>query len=47
MSVDPDKEYEDDIREQCKWAEVRARQLDREDRENQTGDYAPKEDEDA
>ena len=47
MSVDPDKEYEDDIREQCKRDEVRARQLDREDRENQTGDYAPKEDEDA
>ena len=47
MSQDPDEEYEKDLREQCKWDEVRARQLDREDRENQTGDYAPKEDEDA
>jgi len=35
-------EYEDDLREQCKWDEFRAKQLDREDRSNQTGDYAPK-----
>lgn len=37
-------EREREIREDCKWDEVRARQLDREDRENGTGDYAPKED---
>jgi len=43
--VDADKEYEADIREQCRWDEIRARQLDREDRENQTGDYAPREEE--
>ena len=45
IKPDPDKEYWDDIHEQCRWDEVRARQLDREDRENQTGDYAPREEE--
>ena len=43
IKADPDKEYWDDIHEQCRWDEIRARQLDREDRENQTGDYAPRE----
>ena len=47
IKADPDKEYWDDIHEQCRWDEIRARQLDREDRENQTGDYAPKEGEEA
>lgn len=37
-------EREREIREDCKWDEARACQLDREDRENGTGDYAPRED---
>ena len=41
IKADPDKEYWDDIHEQCRWDEIRARQLDREDKENQTGDYDP------
>ena len=47
MKHDPDEEYEKDLREQCKWDEERAEKLDREDSENQTGDYAPREDADA
>jgi len=47
MRIDPDEEYEKDLREQCKWDEERAEKLDREDYENQTGDYAPREDADA
>ena len=41
------EERKREIREDCKWGEARARQLDREDRENGTGDYAPKEEEEA
>jgi hypothetical protein len=37
-------EREQEIREECRWDEARSRQLDREDRENGTGDYAPRED---
>jgi hypothetical protein len=43
MSIDPDEEYEKDLREQCKFDEYISNKLDREDRENQTGDYAPEE----
>jgi hypothetical protein len=37
-------EQERDIRDQCEWDEALSERLDREDFENDAGDYAPKED---